>query len=260
MCTRCAFISGVAAFAAAPLAASARTGDPRYLEIATPGMARVADTVWLGQLTPNVWLYTVSKILDEAPGYYPANGAIVVNGDHSIFIDTGWLPYQTVQILDAWKKLGKPPITTALVTHFHVDRLGGIPALQARGIPSYGNPLTIGLAIDTGFAPPKPLHDLEKMPVKFGNVEAFYPGPGHTLDNIVAWIPSDRVLFGGCLIKSTTSHGLGNVADANVAAWPTTMKTLAAQYPNPKHVIPGHGTIHGDPIAHTTTLAIAGKA
>ena len=55
MCTRCAFLAGAAAFAAAPAVALARTGDPGYLETAFPGMQRVADTVWLGQLSPHVW-------------------------------------------------------------------------------------------------------------------------------------------------------------------------------------------------------------
>lgn len=255
MCTRCAFLSGVAAFAAAPLVASARTGDPKYLEIAMPGMARIADTVWLAQLTPNVWIHTTTKILDGDTGYYPANGAIVVDGDRSLLVDTGWLPHQTVQILDAWKKLGKPPITQALVTHFHEDRLGGIPALHARAIPAFGNPLSIGLAIDNGFAPPRPLHDLEKLPVTFGNVEAYYPGEGHTIDNIVVWVPNDRVLFGGCLVKSVTATGLGYIADSEIAPWPQTMRTLAAHYQNSAHVIPGHGTIAGNSIAHTLKLA-----
>jgi metallo-beta-lactamase class B len=33
-------------------------------------------------------------------------------------------------------------------------------------------------------------------------LQAYYPGAGHTRDNIVVWVPQDKVLFGGCLIKS----------------------------------------------------------
>ncbi len=259
MCTRCAFIAGVAAFAGAPVLASARTGDPASLEIAMPGMQRVSDTVWLGQLTPNVWVHTFTKILDGDTGYFPANGAIVVDGAQALAIDPGWNSGQAAEILDAWKRLRKPPITRAIATHFHSDRTGGIPLLRSRGIPAFGNPLSVGLAIDNELPAPKPLHDVQKKPATLGNVEIFYPGEGHTIDNIVAWVPSDRVLFGGCLVKSTTSSNLGFVGDARIGAWPETMRALAMRYPRRLHVIPGHGTVSGDSIAHTLELALKGK-
>ena len=43
------------------------------------------------------------------------------------------------------------------------------------------------------------------------SIEAFYPGPGHSPDNIVVWIPEARVLFGGCLVKSAGAKGLAAV-------------------------------------------------
>jgi glyoxylase-like metal-dependent hydrolase (beta-lactamase superfamily II) len=85
----------------------------------------------------------------------------------------------------------------------------------------------------------------------------FYPGAGHTIDNVVAWVPSDGVLFAGCLVKSITAPDLGNVADADLGAYPATIRRLADTY-RPRHVIPGHGTIAGDSIAHTSALAGGG--
>jgi len=260
MCTRCAFLAGATALVAAPAVALARTGDPQYLETAMPRMQRTSDTVWFGQLTANVWIFTTTKILDGDTGYYPANGAIVVQGSESLIIDAGWLPNQAAVVLDTWKSTGKPPITKALATHFHGDRTLGIPALKERGIPVFGNPLTIGLAQDNGLPSPRPLHDVEKHPVQMGSVEVFYPGAGHTIDNIVVSVPGDDLLFGGCLVKSVTSNGLGNVADSDIPAWPATMRTLLSKYGTPRYVIPGHGTIAGDPLAHTLELATAGKS
>ena len=262
MCTRCAFIAGVAAFAGAPVLASARTGDPAALELAIPHMKRYTDTVWLAQLTPNVWLHTttydISSTFDgiRKGDWYPANGAIVVRGDHAVLIDSGWTHEQTVAILSAWEQTRQPAIRTALVTHWHHDRLIGVPELAARGIPSYGNPLTIGLAVDNGYAPPKPLHDLEKEPVIHDGLEVFYPGEGHTLDNITVWIESDKVLFGGCLVKATTAPDLGFMGDGNLASYPATIRNLIQRYPRAKVVIPGHGTISGDSLAHTLRMAM----
>ena len=142
------------------------------------------------------------------------------------------------------------------MTHFHADRLGGIGALSKRGIPAFGNPLTIGLALDAGHAAPRPLHEVEKHVQHLGTVEVSYPGAGHTIDNVVAWIPNDEVLFAGCLVKSITAPDLGNVADADLSAYPATIHRVARTY-NPRHVIPGHGTIAGNSIVHTSTLAAA---
>jgi glyoxylase-like metal-dependent hydrolase (beta-lactamase superfamily II) len=255
VCNRCAFIGGLAAFAAVPALASAQTGDPQALEIAMPFMRRVSGTLWLGRVTPNVWIHTTTHVLDGV-GYYPANGAIVVAGNEALLVDTGWNPSDARQILDAWNRMKMPPITAALVTHFHGDRLGGIDELSRRGIPAYGNPLTIGLALDNGLPPPRPLHDVEKSPRKLGPVEVRYPGAGHTLDNVVAWVPHDGVLVGGCLVKSTTAGDLGYLADADVPAWPATIRVVRGAYA-PRYVIPGHGTIAGDSLTHTAALAAA---
>ena len=253
MCTRCSFIGGLAAFALAPAVASARTGDPQALELAVPRMQRINDTVWLAQLTSNVWIHTTTHLLDGKI-YYPANGLIVVDGRDATLVDTAWSPDQMRALVSAWDALGKARISKAVVTHFHSDRLGGIPYLQQRGIPAYGNPTTIGLAVDRGFTPPKPVHELDRRPQNLGSLELFFPGAGHTIDNIVVWVPADGVLFGGCLVKATTASDLGNLADADVTAYAATMQRLISRY-RPRHVIPGHGTISGDSLEHTLDLA-----
>jgi len=220
-----------------------------------PQMQRIATNLWLGRLTPNVWVHTTTHVLDGV-GYYPANGAIVIDGNESLLIDTGWNAADASTILAEWERLRHPPISKALVTHFHYDRTGGIGALAKRGIPTFGNPLTVGLALDNGYPVPRPLHNLERSRQRLGTVDVFYPGAGHTIDNIVAWIPSDGVLFGGCLVKSTTAPDLGNVADGDLTAYPATIHRVAHTYA-PRHVIPGHGTIAGDSISHTKTMAVA---
>jgi glyoxylase-like metal-dependent hydrolase (beta-lactamase superfamily II) len=87
----------------------------------------------------------------------------------------------------------------------------------------------------------------------------FYPGEGHTRDNIVVWFPARRVLFGGCVVKSIEAGGLGNVNDANLESWPATIGKVMARYPNAKYVIPGHQRWSGrDALRHT--LALLAKA
>ncbi len=40
--------------------------------------------------------------------------------------------------------------------------------------------------------------------IKINNIslEVFYPGEGHSKDNITIWIPEYKVLFGGCFNKN----------------------------------------------------------
>jgi metallo-beta-lactamase class B len=257
MCSRCAFLGGLGALVTVPAVAMAGGGGyPQRLEIAQPAMQRISATLWLGRLAPNVWLHTTTHVLDGI-GFYPANGAIVVHGNESLLIDTGWSDADATAILGAWVRTGRPAITRAVATHFHYDRTGGIRALAARGIPTYGNPLTIGLALDNGHPPPRPLHDLQKMPQRLGGVEFFYPGAAHTIDNIVAWIPEDGILFGGCMLKSTTEDDLGNLGDAVVAEWPASARRLSRRYPSAKRIVPGHGTTSGNALSHTIALADA---
>src|SRR5690606_14694998 len=72
------------------------------------------------------------------------------------------------------------------------------------------------------------------------SIETFYPGEGHTKDNIVLWVKDEKVLYGGCLIKSTEAADLGNVADASVDKWEQTMENLMKKFEKPDYVIPGH--------------------
>jgi metallo-beta-lactamase class B len=71
---------------------------------------------------------------------------------------------------------------------------------------------------------------------------------------IVAWFVEQCLLFGGCLLKSTTSGGLGNIADSVIPDWAATIRTMHRRYPSPALTIPGHGTIASDPTAWTLRL------
>jgi metallo-beta-lactamase class B len=82
-----------------------------------------------------------------------------------------------------------------------------------------------------------------------------YFGAGHTTDNVVAWLPQQKILFAGCLVKSLDSNSLGNTKDGDLAAYPATLRKVQAAYPQAKIVIPGHGDWGGpELIDHTLTL------
>ncbi len=69
-------------------------------------------------------------------------------------------------------------------------------------------------------------------------------GAGHTLDNIVTYLPSEKTLFGGCLVKAKGS-GKGNLADADVSAWSGTVSRVRDAFPEVEVIVPGHGECGG---------------
>jgi hypothetical protein len=56
----------------------------------------------------------------------------------------------------------------------------------------------------------------------------------------VIWFGQQKILYGGCLVKSTENKDLGYIADANLGAWAPAIRRVMAKYPKPSFVIPGH--------------------
>ena len=176
---------------------------------------------------------------------YDHNGLIVLTYKENRFIDTAWDSggdYQkTEELLRMIKKHFKQKVHLAIVTHAHDDSIGGIQALLNQGIDVHSTKLTAKLAKEYGYPSPRPT--LDKKPLlKVGDtvVETYYPGEGHSPDNITVWLPQHKILFGGCLIKSLDAKDLGNTADANIQQWGPSVRKVIKKYPQVKTVIPGH--------------------
>lgn len=168
---------------------------------------------------------------------------VYLNGDEAIVFDTPINDKASAELIH-W--IGEKKIKAVVVTHFHIDCLGGLNAFHSTGIPSYAAHQTIALAKGNG-TETVPKNGFDKhFTFQIGDalVEAGYFGQGHTADNIVGYIPSEKVLFGGCLVKEVNASK-GNLADANTAEWPKTIKRIQDKMPNITTVIPGHGKSGG---------------
>jgi glyoxylase-like metal-dependent hydrolase (beta-lactamase superfamily II) len=119
-------------------------------------------------------------------------------------------------------KLGLPWIG-AIITHDHADRDGGLGALFHRKIPVAALDLTVAKLARRGVGGVSTLFTARAGRVEDPRgFEAFYPGPGHSSDNIVIAFrgraPSiPPVLFGGCLIKAAEARVWGSPA---TLIWP----------------------------------------
>ena len=63
---------------------------------------------------------------------YPSNGLIVRDGDELLLIDTAWGAKNTAALLAEIEKQIGLPVTRAVSTHFHDDRVG-VDVLRAAG-------------------------------------------------------------------------------------------------------------------------------
>lgn len=252
-CCACAATQTLASVSAKSIGNMGSEGLPTLLELGTDPMTRISQTVWVGQLAPHLWLHTTTGVMT---GFvFPANGLILERAGGSLLIDTGYTPDQSGQLLQWSKRNLIAPITLAVATHFHNDRTGGIEGLKNYGVHTVATPLTCQLAQQHQMPVPEPIMKFAAGPYQLvEGCELFFPGAGHTRDNVVAWLPQQQVLFGGCLLKSVTSAGLGNIADSVISDWATTVRNVQKHYPSPQITIPGHGTISGDPAGWTLSI------
>jgi hypothetical protein len=62
------------------------------------------------------------------------------------------------------------------------------------------------------------------------------------------------------MVRAANGETLGNVADADVAAWPASVGRVIARYGGAARVVPGHGAPGGvQLLTHTLALAEAAQ-
>jgi metallo-beta-lactamase class B len=206
-------------------------------------------------LTSNTWRCISYKELPQY-GRVPANGLIVVVGDEVLLVDTPWTNEQTAQLCDWISQALHARVTAVIVTHAHDDRMGGLAEAHRRGAKSYALDKTAELARARGYeVPQNTFTDSRELKIGPHVIEMRFLGAGHTADNIVVWLPGEKILFGGCLFKSSQADSLGNIEEADLAAWPETVASAQALYADAHVIVPGHGNPGGaDVPTHTLQL------
>ena len=212
----------------------------------------LSSDVRIVELAPNVWLH--QSFVDYPPyGRVSANGIVVRVGDRVLLVDTAWNDTQTDLLISWAEETTGQPVTDCVVTHYHSDNLGGLPAVHARGIASHGLDLTGRICEERGIIGPQVLSasPAELLP----GCVLYYPGPGHTEDNAVVYVSEYRLLFGGCLVRAAGATNLGNLEDAVPDAWAASVRTLMAHFPEATIIVPGHGAPGGrELLDHTLQL------
>lgn len=225
--------------------------------LALPGCGKRAPDIEVRRLSDRVWLHDSSAVVPEY-GRVHANGLIVVGRDGAVIVDSSWTGAQTAWLLDYVESATGRPARALVATHFHDDRAGGAEVARAAGVPVHASTRTVELLGAGGGAITHPFEASARIELGDVHVELWYPGAGHSPDNIVVYVEEERLLFGGCLVRAGASSWIGNLSDADLAAWPATMDRVIERYADAAVVVPGHGAV-GDAslLPHTRALAIA---
>ena len=215
------------------------------------------QAVELRQLADGVWLHT-SYYIYSGGVVFPSNGLVVREGSNLTLIDTAWGEIATLELLDSIARTIDLPVTRAIVTHAHGDRLAGADVLRRAGVPVFASPVTQRIALDYGMpVPDYTLGDLGSpgASISSGALEVLYPGHAHSIDNLVIWLPTSRILFGGCAVRSLGATSTGNIAQADIDSWKMVIQTLQQRFPSIQLVVPGHGKPGGpELLVHTAEL------
>jgi len=219
---------------------------------------------FLELVAPGVWVHSTIREV-KGFGTVLSNGLVVASGDEALLVDAGWGEEpvrETRLILAETGRVSGASVRRAVFSHHHADSVEGIEALREVGIPTHASSMTADLMDVAGWGRPDSLLTQgDSWALSYGDrqLEVFYAGPGHTVDNVVVYVPSARVLYTGCLVRPGESNSLGNTADADIEVWAESVARVRERYRGRVDiVVPSHGPPGGPEfLDHTIELVEA---
>ncbi len=193
----------------------------------------------IAPLTGDFYVYTTYNTYE---GYQvPANGMYLVTGNGVVMFDTPWDTTQFQPLLDSIQIKHNKSVVMCFATHWHSDKTAGLEYYRQQRIKTYTTSLTDELSKKNN---KKRAEFLMAKDTVFNlgqySFETYYPGEGHTVDNIVIWFKKEKILYGGCLIKGADDENLGYLGDANVTAYASTLQKVQKKCRKPKFIIIAH--------------------
>lgn len=209
-----------------------------FCAIISPAIAQTSP-LKISHLKGDLYVYTTYN--DYKGNLTDANAMYLVTNNGVVVIDAPWDPKQFQPFLDSIEAKHHQKVVLAIATHSHADRAGGLAFFKSKGIKTYTSKLTDQILKANKEARAENTFSKDTtFTVGQYKINTYYPGAGHTKDNILIWFGKDQVLFGGCFVKSTEASNLGNISESNLKAWPGNIQKTKKKYPNTKFVVTGH--------------------
>ncbi|MBK8428288.1 MAG: BlaB/IND/MUS family subclass B1 metallo-beta-lactamase [Lewinellaceae bacterium] len=209
----------------------------------------------ISHLTGDFYIYTTYNVYEGSQ--IPANGMYLVTKNGVVLFDTPWDTTQFQALLDSIQLKHKEMVVLCFATHWHSDKTAGLEYYRQQGIKTYTTVLTDELSKQNNKKRAEFLMAKDTVfQVGQYSFETYYPGQGHTADNIVIWFKKEKILYGGCLIKGVDDENLGYLGDANVTEYAPTLKRVQKKCRKPKFIVIAHSdwkNIHS--LKHSLVMA-----
>ncbi len=191
------------------------------------------------RLTGDFYIYTTYNLYQGEK--IPANGMYLITSNGVVLFDTPWDTTQFQPLLDSIQLKHQKNVVLCFATHWHSDKTAGLEYYRQQGIKTYTTVLTDELSKKNNKKRAEFLMANDTV-FKSGeySFETYYPGQGHTEDNIVIWFKKERILYGGCLIKGADAEDLGYTDDGNVTEYAATLKKVQKKCRQPKFIVIAH--------------------
>lgn len=190
-------------------------------------------------LTSDFYIYTTYNSYEGSK--IPANGMYLLTDNGVVLFDTPWDTTQFQPLLDSIKLKHNKNVTICIATHWHSDRTEGLDYYKRQGVKTYTTSLTDELSKKNNKKRAEFLMTKDTVfKVDQHSFEIYYPGEGHTADNIIVWFDKEKILYGGCLIKGAEAKDLGYLGDANILEYEMTLKKVQKKCPDPTFIIVSH--------------------
>jgi glyoxylase-like metal-dependent hydrolase (beta-lactamase superfamily II) len=194
-----------------------------------------------------------------------SNGGFVVTPEGVVVIDALGAPALARELLTQIRRLTGQPIRYVIVTHYHADHLYGLQVLKAAGATVIAHRAaadylhsesaqqrlqasreTLAPWIDETtqlVAPDRWIDGPGPTVLELGGtrIEIHPVGPAHTPEDLVVWLPRERVLYAGDLVFR---NRIPFVGQADSARWIESLDRLLAF--EPRVIVPGHGPASTD--------------
>lgn len=224
------------------------TDSARTRTMPHPRMVEVAD---------GVYAYT-----QPHGGWCLNNAGVLVGPDGTVVIDTVATVSRAARLRESVRRLGAGPVRTLVNTHHHGDHTFGNDAFGAVTIVAHHDARTEMAASGLGLTglwpevnwgelrltlPTLTFHDRLTVHVGDRRAELIHVGPAHTTNDVVVWLPEQRVLFAGDVVLSgaTPFNLMGSVRGALRAV--ADLRQLGATT-----VVCGHGPVSGPEVFDQT--------
>ena len=187
-----------------------------------------------------------------------SNAGFVVTPKGVVVIDALGSPVLAQKLIQEIRKVTKQKIVAVVLTHYHADHVYGLQEFKRLGATIYAQRDGLNylasetakqrlIASRTDFAPwvnentrlvPADVWIDQSKTITVGGVEFILNrvGPAHAHEDLIVYVPSEKVLFAGDLVFRGRIPFVGN---ADSRGWVNALNEI--QKLNPAIVVPGHG-------------------